>query len=53
MLKYLNQIDDLLTKEECEFLINFCEKMELKEIDRGSTNGNSSASTKYYSCEGN
>ncbi len=35
MLKYLNILDNLLSLQECGFLIKFCEKLELKEIDRG------------------
>ena len=35
MLKYLNVIDDLLTQDECKYLIDFAEKQGFKEIDRG------------------
>jgi len=34
-LKYLQVVDNLLSKEECQFLIKFAEKQGLKEIDRG------------------
>ena len=34
-LKYLQIVDDLLSEEECNFLITFSEKQGLIEIDRG------------------
>ena len=38
MLKYLNVIDDLLSKDECKYLIDFAEKQGFKEVDRGIAN---------------
>jgi len=35
MSKYLNIIDDLLTQDECNQLIDFAEKQGFKEVDRG------------------
>ncbi len=38
MSKYLQVIDDLLTRDECKQLIEFAEKQGFKEVDRGIAN---------------